>query len=104
MAHPARHDRDDAHLCLKLIAALGLPSANTEIMDFADERVLVIIERFDRRWTRDKRLLRLPQEDCCQALAVPPTRKYDADGGPPWPIFWACSRQAMSLLPIGACS
>ena len=72
---------ENEHLCLKLTAALGLASARTEIVDFEGERVLVI-ERFDRRWTRDGRLLRLPQEDCCQALSVPPTLKYDADGGP----------------------
>jgi serine/threonine protein kinase HipA of HipAB toxin-antitoxin module len=23
----------------------------------------------------------LPQEDCCQALSVPPSRKYESDGG-----------------------
>jgi serine/threonine-protein kinase HipA len=27
-------------------------------------------------------LLRVPQEDCCQALSVPPSRKYESDGGP----------------------
>jgi serine/threonine-protein kinase HipA len=43
---------------------------------------VLVVERFDRLWTRDNRLLRLPQEDCCQALSVPPTRKYQADGGP----------------------
>jgi len=42
----------------------------------------LIVERFDRLWTQDKRLLRLPQEDCCQALSVPPTLKYQGDGGP----------------------
>jgi serine/threonine-protein kinase HipA len=42
----------------------------------------LIVERFDRRWTTDKRLLRLPQEDCCQALSIPPTRKYQSEGGP----------------------
>lgn len=72
---------ENEHLCLKLTAALGLPSAHTEIQDFEGKRVLVV-ERFDRRWTKDKRLLRLPQEDCCQALSVPPTRKYEPDGGP----------------------
>ena len=73
---------ENEHLCLRLAAAFGLPSASTEIADFDGERVLVI-ERFDRIWTRDgQRLLRLPQEDCCQALSVPPSRKYDADGGP----------------------
>jgi serine/threonine-protein kinase HipA len=58
-----------------------LPSANVAIEEFGGKRVLVV-ERFDRRWTRDKRLLRVPQEDCCQALSVPPTLKYEADGGP----------------------
>ena len=72
---------ENEHLCLGLAAALGLPSAATEIADFEGERVLVV-ERFDRLWTGDGRLLRLPQEDCCQALSVPPSLKYDADGGP----------------------
>ena len=53
-----------------------------EVTDFGGERVLVV-ERFDRRWTSDRRrLLRLPQEDCCQALSVSPTLKYEPDGGP----------------------
>jgi len=38
--------------------------------------------RFDRTWTWNGRLLRLPQEDCCQALSVPPARKYESEGGP----------------------
>lgn len=42
----------------------------------------LVVERFDRRLRRDGGLLRLPQEDCCQALAVPPSRKYQSDGGP----------------------
>ena len=36
---------------------------------------------FDRLW-RDDVLYRLPQEDICQALGVPPMRKYQSDGGP----------------------
>ncbi|WP_345944125.1 MULTISPECIES: HipA domain-containing protein [unclassified Bradyrhizobium] len=43
---------------------------------------MLAVERFDRIWTRDGRLLRPPQEDCCQALSVPPARKYESDGGP----------------------
>jgi serine/threonine-protein kinase HipA len=72
---------ENEFFCLKLMAALGVPSANVRIEEFGGKRVLVV-ERFDRRWTRDRRLLRLPQEDCCQALSVPPTLKYEADGGP----------------------
>ena len=73
---------ENEYLCLRLTAALGLPAAGAEVADFGGERVLVV-ERFDRRWTSDRRrLLRLPQEDCCQALSVPPTLKYEPDGGP----------------------
>jgi serine/threonine-protein kinase HipA len=72
---------ENEHFCLELTAALGLPVTKSRIMAFADRRVLAV-ERFDRTWTRDGRLLRLPQEDCCQALSVPPSRKYEAEGGP----------------------
>jgi serine/threonine-protein kinase HipA len=72
---------ENEYLCLKLTEAFGLPSAKASIADFDRSRVLVV-ERFDRLWTKDNRLLRLPQEDCCQALSAPPTRKYESDGGP----------------------
>jgi len=40
------------------------------------------VERFDRLRAGDGRWLRIPQEDFCQALAVPPSLKYNAEGGP----------------------
>jgi serine/threonine-protein kinase HipA len=67
--------------CLRLLAAFCLPVAKVDMQIFGATKALVV-ERFDRRWTRDDRLLRLPQEDCCQALSVPPSRKYESDGGP----------------------
>jgi serine/threonine-protein kinase HipA len=76
-----RRSVENEHFCMSFLAALGMPVARTEIIDFHDRRVLVI-ERFDRLWTADGRLLRLPQEDCCQALGVGPTAKYEAHGGP----------------------
>lgn len=66
--------------CLQLLKHLGLPVAHAEMMTFGQTKALVV-ERFDRVWS-DGRLLRLPQEDCCQALSVPPTRKYQNHGGP----------------------
>lgn len=72
---------ENEYLCLRLLDALGVPTANAEMADFGERRTL-IVERFDRLWTRDDRLLRLPQEDTCQALSVPPTRKYQSEGGP----------------------
>ncbi|MBF0167713.1 MAG: type II toxin-antitoxin system HipA family toxin [Alphaproteobacteria bacterium] len=72
---------ENEYYCLKLFAAFGLPVNRAEIMTFGNAKALVI-ERFDRFWTKDGRLLRLPQEDCCQALGVPPTRRYQNDHGP----------------------
>lgn len=72
---------ENEYYCLRLAAAFGLPVNRAEIATFGKTTALVI-ERFDRRWTKDGRLLRLPQEDCCQALSIPPTRKYQSDGGP----------------------
>ncbi len=66
--------------CLGLLKALGLPVNRAEIMTFGGTKALVI-ERFDRAWSNG-RLIRLPQEDCCQALSVPPARKYQNEGGP----------------------
>lgn len=72
---------ENEHFCLQLMGAFDLPVARSAIVDFAGQRTLVV-ERFDRLWTRDKRLLRVPQEDFCQALSVPPSRKYESSGGP----------------------
>ena len=72
---------ENEYFCIELIKAFGLRTAKTEIATFGTQRALVV-ERFDRRWTRDGRLIRLPHEDCCQALSVPPTRKYQNEGGP----------------------
>lgn len=72
---------ENEYYCLKLAEAFGLSAAMADIHTFGTTKAFVI-ERFDRRWTKDGRLLRLPQEDCCQALSVPPTRKYQSGGGP----------------------
>ncbi len=67
-------------LCLVLCRALGLESANAEVLIF-DDKPVIAIERFDRVW-QEGVLYRLPQEDICQARGVPPARKYQRDGGP----------------------
>ncbi len=69
-------------LCLKILAAFGLPVNTANIAVFEDVKAL-IVERFDRRWTQENTwLMRLPQEDLCQALAISPGLKYESDGGP----------------------
>jgi serine/threonine-protein kinase HipA len=63
------------------MAAFGLPVNTAEIRLFGNTKALVV-ERFDRKWTNDGRLVRIPQEDFCQALSCPPSRKYQSQGGP----------------------
>lgn len=69
-------------LCSQIVKAYDLPCANCEIAMFEDQKALVV-ERFDRRLASDQSwILRLPQEDMCQATGTPPHRKYQADEGP----------------------
>lgn len=70
-------------LCSLILKAYGMRVANCQALRFEDQKVLCV-ERFDRRWwERDGRwLIRLPQEDLCQATGTPPHLKYEADGGP----------------------
>lgn len=69
-------------LCLQIAKAFGFPVANAELARFGEQNTLVV-ERFDRRWSKDGSwLMRLPQEDFCQALGIAPALKYESDGGP----------------------
>lgn len=67
-------------LCAKIVKEFGIPVAGCEIANFEDIKVL-IVERFDREWF-GKKIIRIPQEDMCQALSVPNYNKYESDGGP----------------------
>lgn len=71
---------ENEHFCLELARALGFPAVSSRIMHFQDE-VAIVVERYDRVHT-DTGLRRAHQEDMCQALAIPPTRKYENAGGP----------------------
>lgn len=79
------HSVENEWLCAVVLKAFGLPVAACQPSQFEDMKALVV-ERFDRAWWArtegDHRLIRLPQEDLCQAMGVPPDAKYEADGGP----------------------
>jgi serine/threonine-protein kinase HipA len=68
-------------LCHRLLQAFDIPVAKAEIVQFGEMKALCV-ERFDRRWMADGRLLRLPQEDFAQVFGVPPDIKYESQGGP----------------------
>jgi serine/threonine-protein kinase HipA len=77
-----RQSCENEWLCLKIVEAFGLSVAKAEMQQFGQISTLVV-ERFDRRWSQDGQwLMRLPQEDMCQALGISPNLKYQADGGP----------------------
>lgn len=77
-----RTSLENEWLCAKLVLAYGLSVAQCEVSTFEDQKALVV-ERFDRRLSSDaKWIVRLPQEDMCQATGRPSHLKYQADGGP----------------------
>lgn len=72
---------DNEWLCLKLLALYGLDVAHTERLVIGDSPVLSV-ERFDRKLSGDGSwIMRLPQEDMCQAQGYSSGKKYQADGG-----------------------
>lgn len=73
------HDLNE-HLCLDAAGRAGLVVARTRVGRFGEESA-IIVERYDRQSVAG-RLQRIHQEDMCQALGVPPQRKYQSDGGP----------------------
>ncbi|MDY0037776.1 MAG: type II toxin-antitoxin system HipA family toxin [Zoogloea oleivorans] len=76
------HSVENEWLCAQILRAYGLPVAETTMASFAGQKVLVV-ERFDRRWSDDSAwIMRIPQEDMCQATGTPPGLKYESDGGP----------------------
>ncbi len=75
------HSVENEHFCLEFLKNLGLNCAQSQIIDFNNVRTLVV-ERFDRQWMENGRLIRLPQEDCCQVFGIPSTNKYENNKGP----------------------
>ncbi len=75
---------DNEWSSLYLMRKLGFETCKAEIHTFEDQRVLVV-ERFDRKHKKidgKQAILRLSQEDMCQALGISPTQKYEKSGGP----------------------
>jgi serine/threonine-protein kinase HipA len=73
------HDLNE-HLCLDAARRAGLIAVRTRVARF-DTETAIVVDRYDRR-TSDGITLRIHQEDLCQAMGLPPTKKYQAEGGP----------------------
>jgi serine/threonine-protein kinase HipA len=73
------HDLNE-HLCLSAARRCGMNAARSTVQSFAGEQALVV-ERYDRA-VRSDGMIRIHQEDVCQALGISPERKYQNEGGP----------------------
>ena len=73
------HDLNE-HLCLAAARRAGLVAAHSWVGTFEDQSAIVV-ERYDRI-VEGALVVRIHQEDVCQALGIAPAAKYQRDGGP----------------------
>lgn len=77
LAHQALNE----HLCLRLATLCGIPAAQSTFQTFAD-MAAIVVRRYDRIIEDAYKVIRVHQEDFCQALGVLPDYKYANEGGP----------------------
>jgi serine/threonine-protein kinase HipA len=86
-------------LCMKLAAAIGIPTAKVEARTVEGMEYL-LVERYDRIYRADSGqepvLERLHQEDFCQALGIVSKMKYQKEGGPSLKQCFALLREVSS--------
>lgn len=75
------HTVENEAFCMRLVRNLGLPAPDVDTTTIAGRR-LIVVTRFDREVDASGRVRRRHQEDICQAVGIPPGRKYQEDGGP----------------------
>jgi serine/threonine-protein kinase HipA len=68
-------------LCMTLARSLGLnvPPVATRMVG---NKPCIVVQRYDRAINQDGTVVRIHQEDFCQALGFPPEMKYQQEGGP----------------------
>ena len=87
------HDLNE-HLCLDAARRAGLIVARSTIAQFVDQTA-VVVTRYDRIQGGEERVVRVHQEDLCQALGVLPSEKYQNEGGPTPAVIARIFRDAM---------
>lgn len=93
----ADHDGTIANeaLCPAIGRLLGIDTVRTSPHRIAG-REFLLVERYDRQHT-EQGVRRLHQEDFCQALGLPASRKYQNEGGPGLADCFALLREAVAV-------
>jgi len=86
---------------MRLAAAIGLDVAEVEPRLVRNRRFL-LVRRYDRALGADGEMKRIHQEDFCQALGVPPERKYASEGGPTFKNCFALLRRQSTRPAVDA--
>lgn len=81
--------------CMALAARVGLDVAAVEPRAALARRYL-LVTRYDRA-RMDGRVMRIHQEDACQALGILAERKYAGEGGPAFRDLFALTRDYVSV-------
>ena len=90
------HTTENEALVMTLAAAVGLPVAPVAARSVGG-RSYLLITRYDRRFDESGQAHRLHQEDFCQALGIPPERKYAAEDGPTFKTSFDLLRRATTV-------
>ncbi|MCB0327401.1 MAG: type II toxin-antitoxin system HipA family toxin [Bdellovibrionales bacterium] len=69
------------YYCMQLAKLVGLNVPRTRVLDNG-EHALLIVDRYDRTHTKDKDVIRIHQQDFCQAQGITSEMKYESKGGP----------------------
>lgn len=81
---------------MRLAATVGMDVASVQPRNVGG-RSFLLVERYDRETSAEGHVQRLHQEDFCQALGVPPERKYASEGGPNFRACFDLVRQACTV-------
>jgi len=78
---PFQNTVENELFCMTVAKNLGLSVAPVHTI-LVDEHPVLVVERYDRAIDPDGTVHRIHQEDFCQALGLPPDKKYEQDSGP----------------------
>ena len=90
------HTTENEALVMTLAAAIGLSVAQVAARTVAD-RAFLLITRYDRHFDENGHAYRLHQEDFCQALGIPPERRYASEDGPTFRTSFELLRRATTI-------